>query len=142
MAAASQAVPGEFDSRHLLQKNDKFLSKFVVFYSSRRLGMKSRVRVYAITAGAFFCGLIPYDCYAINSIPQQVATSMHGFAVIENASKGSNLSVKKQKYLFIAYRQKSTSFNKRLVDFTYYLFTLHFSLITAFRFLKVISNSE
>ena len=26
-----------------------------------------------------------YDCFAINSIPQQVADSMHGFAVIEYA---------------------------------------------------------
>ena len=40
---------------------------------------------YGITEDAFFCGLIPYDCFAINSIPQRVADSIHGFAVIENA---------------------------------------------------------
>ena len=34
-------------------KNDKFLPKVVVFYSSRRLGMESRVCVYGITEGAF-----------------------------------------------------------------------------------------
>ena len=38
--------------------------------------------------------------------------------------------------------QKSTSRGKWLVDFTYYLFTLHFSLKTNSQFLKVISNSE
>jgi len=42
-------------------------------------------KAYGITKGAFFCGLIPYDCFAINSIPQQVADSMHGSAVIEYA---------------------------------------------------------
>ena len=53
--------------------------------------MESRVSVYGIAVGvwhhqsAFFCGLTPYDCFAINSIPQQVADSMHGSAVIEYA---------------------------------------------------------
>ena len=52
--------------------------------------MESRVSVYVIAVGvghhkgAFFCGLIPYDCFAINSIPQQGADSIHGFAVIKN----------------------------------------------------------
>ncbi len=35
MAAASQAVPGEFDSRHLLQKTTSFDKKLVVFYPRR-----------------------------------------------------------------------------------------------------------
>ena len=34
-----------------IQKNDKFLLKFVVFYSSRRLGMESRGSVYVIAVG-------------------------------------------------------------------------------------------
>ena len=42
-------------------------------------------QAHGITKGAFLCGLIPYDCFAINSIPQQVADSMHGSAVIEYA---------------------------------------------------------
>ena len=42
-------------------------------------------QAHGITKGAFFCGLIPYDCFAINSIPQQVADSMHDSAVIEYA---------------------------------------------------------
>ena len=34
-------------------KNDKFRQKFVVFYSSRRLGMESRVSVYDIAVGVW-----------------------------------------------------------------------------------------
>ena len=36
MAAASQAAPGEFDSRHQLQKSTSFDKKLVDFYSSRK----------------------------------------------------------------------------------------------------------
>ena len=33
-------------------------------------------KAYGITEGVFSCGLIPYDCFAINSIPQRVADSI------------------------------------------------------------------
>ena len=38
--------------------------------------------------------------------------------------------------------QKSTRFYKNLVDFTYYLFTIHFSLKRLVDFWEVIGNSE
>ena len=38
--------------------------------------------------------------------------------------------------------QKSTSRSMWLVDFTYYLFTLHFSLVSFLSIFEVISNSE
>ena len=49
--------------------------------------MESRVSVYGIANGAWHqrrcipCGSIPYDYYAINSIPQQVVDSIHAFGV-------------------------------------------------------------
>ena len=38
--------------------------------------------------------------------------------------------------------QKSTSFDKEFVDFTYYLFTFHYYLKILVDFWEVISNSE
>ncbi len=59
--------------------------------------MESRISVYVITAGVWhhqrciFCGLITCNCFAINSMLQQVADSIHGFAVIKIAQIGVSL---------------------------------------------------
>ena len=57
------------------------------------------------------------------------------------AAKGETLGkAKENASIFRRLLQKSTSFDKEFVDFTYYLFTLHLKMVC--RFLKVISNSE
>jgi len=80
----SRAVRGANQVLSPAPKNGKFRQKIAVFYSSRRLGMESRVSVHGIAVGVWhhqrciFCGLIPYDCFLVNSMPQQVADSIYG----------------------------------------------------------------
>ena len=52
-ASDSDSEGQRFESVRVGQKNDKFRQKFVVFYSSRRLGMESRVSVYGIAVGVW-----------------------------------------------------------------------------------------
>ena len=52
-AQASDAWCQRFESAQVGQKNDKIRQNFVVFYSSRRLGMESRVSVYGIAVGVW-----------------------------------------------------------------------------------------
>ena len=128
-ATDSDSVIRRFESYYPSQKNRQ-VSTCRFFYPIRRLGMESRVSVYVIAIGVWHhrrcisCGLIPYDCYAINSIPQQVEDTIHAFCVIWYVS--SSPYENSQKYLFCPpYTEK-----ERFLPFFFYPLQKQWHIIT------------
>ena len=92
----------------LFTKIDKFRQKFVVFYSSRRLGMESRVIVYGIAVGVWhhqMCIFLRLDSIRLLCNQFHTATScgFHARLCRDWVRAGSNPSVKKVKYLFVLF---------------------------------------
>ena len=94
-------------------KNDKFLLKFVVFYSSRRLGMESRVSVYGIAVGVWHhqrCIFLRLDSIRLLCNQFHTATScgFHARLCRDWVHSSSNPSVKKVKCLFYRFYRSFT----------------------------------